>query len=55
MIKGTNQGSNNPPVTSKGDRHGMPRTPTKAGPLPNPLPTKPTARENGYSGRDRVK
>ncbi|MDB6103343.1 MAG: hypothetical protein JWO52_3342 [Gammaproteobacteria bacterium] len=47
--------SNNPPVKSKGDYHGKPHPHTKAGPLPNPLPTKPTARESGYAGTDRVK
>lgn len=50
-IKGQNTGSSNPPVTSKGDRHGIPRTPVKAGMVPNPAPTKPTARDVSIGGK----
>lgn len=54
MIKVSNEGSSNPPVTSKGDRHGKPRVPEKAGMLPGGPPVKPTAREESYGGKDRV-
>lgn len=44
----------NPPVTSKGDRHGKPRVPEKAGPVPNPEPRNPPVREVRYNGTDTV-
>jgi hypothetical protein len=54
-VKGTNEGSNNPPVKSKGDWHGKPHEHKKAGELPNPLPAKPTARESGTHVTDSVR
>jgi hypothetical protein len=54
MSAGT-KSSGNPPITSKGDYNGVAHERPKAGPLPNPLPTKPSAREVPYGGRDRVK
>lgn len=55
MIKGTNTGTNNPPVQSKGDRNGKGFIPPRAGPIPNPAPRNPPVREVPYHGKDRVK
>lgn len=46
--------TNNPPITSKGDRHGMPRVPVKAGMVPNAKPSYPKTKNVPYNGKDKV-